>query len=189
MRTSEALLDPESPPRLNGGLHRNFSFCEMKPAFLQLKPVHPLRIGVLFLGVVALLVLGGAWLSWHFEMSRLRSPESVIEETGLRLPEHARIAATRAHLFSLADGDNYEWLLQSDSSLLPWATTNMRAETGGWEQIQQMTELGFTEEIPPNARFGGVWRATQRTSRGREETSYLYLADDGRVAILGTFRP
>ncbi|MCX6854951.1 MAG: hypothetical protein NTV80_08615 [Verrucomicrobia bacterium] len=161
----------------------------MKPAFLQLKPVHPLRIGVLVLGVVALLAVGGAWLSWHFEVSRLRSPQSVIEETGLRLPEHARITATRAHLFSLADRDNYEWLIQSDSSLLPWATTNMRAETGGWEQIRQMAELGFSEEIPPNAKFGGVWRATLRTSRGREETSYLYLADDGRVAILGTFRP
>jgi hypothetical protein len=149
----------------------------------------PVRIGVLIFGVAVLLVVGGAWLSWRLELRRLRSPESVVKETGLRLPERARITATRAHIFSLADGDNYEWLIQSDTSLLPWARTNMRVETGGWEHIRQMSELGFPEEMPRDARFGGVWRANQRDSRGREETSYLYLAEDGRVGILSTFRP
>ena len=149
----------------------------------------PLRIGVLVLGVIALVVVGGAGLSWRLEVRRLRSPQSVVEETGLRLPGHARITATRAHLFSLADGDNYEWLIQSDTSLLPWATTNLRPETGGWEQIRQLSELGFPEEMPRDAKFASVWRACQRTRRGREETSYLYLADDGRVGILSTFRP
>jgi len=148
-----------------------------------------LRIGVLVLGVVAFLVVGGAWLSWRLEVRRLRSPQSVVDETGLRLPVRARITATRAHLFSLADGDNYEWLIQSDTSLLPWATANMRFETGGWEHIRQLAELGFPEEMPRDAKFGGVWRSYHRTSRGREETSYLYLADDGRVGILSTFRP
>jgi hypothetical protein len=52
-----------------------------------------------------------------------------------------------------------------------------------------MSELGFPEEMPRDAKFAGVWRANDRRSRGREETSYLYLADDGRVAILATFRP
>jgi hypothetical protein len=113
----------------------------------------------------------------------------VVEETGLQLPGHARITATRVHLFSPTDGDNYEWLIQSDTSLLPWATANMQPETGGWEHIRQMSELGFPEEMPRDAKFAGVWRAYGRSSRGREETSYLYLADDGRVAILGTFRP
>src|SRR3954468_4072965 len=100
----------------------------------------PLRIGVLVLGVLLLLVIGGPWLSWRLKLRMLRSPESVVEETGLRLPEHARITATRADLFSLVDGKNYEWLIQSDASLLPWATTNMRVETGGWEHIRQMSE-------------------------------------------------
>jgi hypothetical protein len=53
----------------------------------------------------------------------------------------------------------------------------------------QMSELGFPEEMPREAKFAGVWRAYQRTSRGREESSYLYLTDDGRVGILSTFRP
>ena len=149
----------------------------------------PLRIGILASGVFLFLVVGGAWLSWRLDLRRLRSPQSVIDETGLHLPESARITATRAHLFSLADGDNYEWLIQSDTSLLPWATTNMRVETGGWEHARQLSELGFLEEMPRDAKFGGVWRAYQCTSRGRQETSYLYLAEDGRVGILETFRP
>ena len=145
--------------------------------------------GILALLVLALAVAAAGWFSWRSELKRLKVPESITEETGLRLPSDSRITATRAHLFSLVDGDNYEWLIQSDTSLLPWAAANMRVETGGWEHIRQMSELGFPEEMPHNAKFGGVWRASQRTSRGREETSYLYLADDGRVAILGTFRP
>ena len=149
----------------------------------------PLRIGLFVLGVIVLLVVGGGWLSWRLDLRRLRSPQSVVDETGLQLPEHARITATRAHLFSLADGDNYEWLIQSDSSLLPWASTNMRVETGGWEQVRQLSEFGFAEEMPRDTKFGGVWRAHRRTSRGREDESYLYLAADGRVGILATFRP
>ena len=132
---------------------------------------------------------GAAWLSWRVEVGRLRSPGSVIDEAGLILPQHARITATRARLFSLADGTNYEWLIQSDTSLLDWVSKNMRVETGGWEHIRHMAELGFSEEMPRDAKFGTVWRAYQRTSRGREETSYLYLAEDGRVGILSTFRP
>ena len=97
----------------------------------------PLRLGVLVLGLIALLVVAGAWLSLRLDLRRLRSPQSVIDETGLRFPESARITATRAHLFSRADGDNYEWLIQSDTSLVPWATTNMRVETGGWEHVRQ----------------------------------------------------
>lgn len=149
----------------------------------------PLHISILVFGVFVFLVVGGAWVSWRLELRRLHSPQSVVEETGLRLPEQARITATRTHLFSLADGDNYEWLIQSDTSLLSWATANMRVETGGWEHIRQMAELGFPEEMPIDAKFGGVWRAHRRTSQGREEESYLYLADDGRVGILATFRP
>jgi hypothetical protein len=139
--------------------------------------------------LVGLAVTAAGWFSWRSELKRLKTPESIIEETGLRLPSDSRITAARAHRFSLVDGHNCEWLIQADTSLLPWATANMRIETGGWEHIRQLSELGFPEEMPLNAKFGGVWRADLRTSRGREETSYLYLADDGRVAILATFRP
>jgi len=141
------------------------------------------------IGGVVFLLFAGAWLFWRFELRRLRSPESVVHETGLRLPDHARITATRAHLFSLVDANNFDWLVLSDISLLPWATANMQAETGGWAHIRQLSELGFPEEMPRDSQFGGVWRESRRSRGGREETAYLYLAADGRVGILSTFRP
>ena len=147
------------------------------------------RNSILVLGLLASLILSAAWVSWRLESRRWRSPQSVVEETGLRFPEHARITATQATLFSLSDGENYSWLIQSDNSLLPWAEAHMRPEMGGWEHIRQMSELGFPKEMPPNAKFSGVWRADQLTNQGREETSYLHLAEGGKVGILSTFRP
>lgn len=147
------------------------------------------RNSILVLGILASLIFSAAWVSWRLEVRRLRSPQSVVEETGLRLPEHARITATRATLFSLADGANCQWLIQSETSLLPWAKAHMRPEMGGWEHIQQMSELGFPTEMPVNAKFSGIWRADQLTNQGEEETSYLHLAEDGKVGILSTFRP
>ena len=63
----------------------------------------PFRIGVLVLGVIALLVVGGAWLSWRLEVRRLRSPLSVVEETGLRLAKSYALAASEnlTHLVRL----------------------------------------------------------------------------------------
>lgn len=145
-------------------------------------------IGVSILGAF-LLTIVGVWLSWHLELRRLYSPQSVLEETGLVLPEKARITATQAQLFSLSDGDNREWLIQSDTTLLPWAESAMRRETGGWENVRELGELGLSEKIPNDVMFGAVWRADLTTSRGRIETSYLYLSRDGKVAILSTFRP
>ena len=143
-------------------------------------------------GVVAvgfLLVFVSTWLTWRIELRRLYSPQSIIEETGLLLPKNARVTATQARLFSLADSTNYKWLIQSNTTLLPWATSTMRVENGGREHIQEMAELEFSDEIPSNAKFGGVWRAVQTSSRGQQETSYLFLSNDGRVAILETLRP
>lgn len=136
-----------------------------------------------------LLIAGYGWLSWRSELQRLRSTKSVLEETGLRLPEHARITATRAHLFSLADGDNYEWLIECESNLLQWAAVEMKPEPDGWERARYLAEFGFSDEMPSGVKFGGVWRTHRRTERGHDEESYLYLADDGKVGILVTFRP
>lgn len=136
-----------------------------------------------------LLVVGGVWLSWCLELRRLYSPQSVVEETGLNLPEHARVVATGAQLFSLSDGNSCEWLIKSHSTLNPWAESTMQRETDGWEHIRELGELGFSDEIPGNVMFGEVWRADLTTKRGRVETSYLYLSRDGKVAILSTFRP
>ena len=148
-----------------------------------------LAFGSLVFVTIAAPVLAAAWLSWRSELRRLRLPGSITKETGLRLPSQAHITATRAHIFSLADGNNYEWLIEADSSLSSWANTNMSVERGGWEHIRLMSELGFSEEMPKEARFGSVWQARRRTTDGREETTYLYLSEDGRVGILTTFRP
>ena len=147
------------------------------------------RPGILVVAGVILLGAAGAWMSWRLELRRLRSPQSILFETGLQLPAHAQITATQAHLFSLVDGENFAWHTQSDTSLLPWAMTNLQPETGGWKHIQDLAELGFPDEMPRGAKFAGVWRASRHTNRGRQETSYLHLAEDGRVGILSTFRP
>jgi len=141
------------------------------------------------LSLVALAIVGGGWITWRSEVRRLKAPESVADETGLSLPSTARITATKAHLFSLADGNNYEWLLQSDSSLEPWAARNMSAEGSGWEHVRQMSEFGFEDEIARDVKFGRAWRGFRRSSKGRDETSYLFLSRDGRLGVLHTFRP
>ena len=141
------------------------------------------------LGVVAIAGVS-MWLVWRSEIERLMTADSIENETGLSLPSGARIAAAHADIFSLADGANYEWLIESEESLLPWASESMVAERGGWEHINRLSELGdFRDDIPPEVRFGGVWRGVAAHRNGREETSYLYLAQDGRVGILATFRP
>jgi hypothetical protein len=131
-----------------------------------------------------------AWLVWRYEIQRLMAADSIENEIGLSLPSGTRIAAVQADIFSLADGDNYDWLIESEASLLPWASENMSPERGGWEHIDKLSELGeFRGKIPPGARFGGVWRGVVAGRDGQEETSYFYLAQDGRMGILSTFRP
>src|SRR5262245_34978247 len=102
--------------------------------------------------------------------------DSVQVETGLSLPLGARITAARAHIFSLADGDNYDWLIESETSLVPWAAEHMSPEPDGWEHVRNLSELGeFSDGIPSETKLGSVWRGAV-TVAGREETSYLYLA-------------
>jgi len=139
---------------------------------------------------VVVIASASAWLAWRSEIQRLMAAETIEDEIGLSLPSGTRIAAAQADIFSLADGDNYDWLIESEASLLPWASENMSPERGGWEHIDKLSELGeFRGKIPPEARFGGVWRGVAPGRDGREKTSYLYLAQDGRMGILSTFRP
>ncbi len=156
---------------------------------LAIRPPDNMKRLLCIVGIVVSLAVGSAWLVWYRDVCRLYSPQSIVEETGLRLPEGVRITATRSQIFSLADGDNYKWLIESDSSLLPWVTANMSVESGGWEHVRLMSELGFPEEMPGDAKFGGVWCGLHYSPRGRNETSYLDLAEDGKVGILSTFRP
>src|SRR5262245_1540009 len=102
--------------------------------------------------------------------------DSVKDETGLSLPSGTRISAAQAQIFSLDDGNNYQWLIESEVSLLPWANETMAPERGGWEHIHKLAELGdFRGKVSPAAEFGGVWRSVATSRDGREETAYLYL--------------
>src|SRR5687768_11713279 len=134
---------------------------------------------------LAIVVIGGAslWLVSRANHEQLLSSQRVRDEIGLVLPVGARITAADSDTWSLVDGDNYEWLIESDTSILPWAKQNMRPETGGWEHIRNLSQLGpFEEKIPSNQKFGGVWRGVGSNRDGGEETSYLYISGDGKVA-------
>jgi hypothetical protein len=140
---------------------------------------------LLALSAVALAVWEAFMLS-----GKVRTHAFVYNETGLRLPVEVRIVSTRSHLFSLVDGVNYEWLIQSDQPLATWAASHMSLESGGWEDVRSLAEFGgFKDEIAQTAALGAVWRSLQKSGGGDMETSYLYLSQDGRVGVLQTFRP
>ncbi len=48
---------------------------------------------------------------------RINNPEGIYQEVGYRIPENAQIIKIEAHLFSLVDGSNFNWLIASESSL------------------------------------------------------------------------
>lgn len=139
---------------------------------------------------LVLVVASTCALLWWRELHRLASPDSVKQETGLDLPPGAHIVTTRARVFSLTSHRHFSWLLGSDASLMPWAKSNMSLEPG-WENVRFLNEVGDfqDEELARSARFAGAWRRITLDKDQRQQTSYLYLSDDGSVAILETFRP
>jgi hypothetical protein len=136
------------------------------------------------------IAIASLWFISRWKDEQLMSAERIQDEIGLRLPPSVRILAAHSDTWSLVDGDNYDWLIESNISLVPWASQIMRPETGGWDHIRSLSELGpFEGKIPPDTKFGGVWRGAVSTPDGREETSYLFASEDGKLAILSTFRP
>ncbi|MGV3774428.1 MAG: hypothetical protein ACO1QB_16120 [Verrucomicrobiales bacterium] len=61
----------------------------------------------------------------------LRTHGAVFDEVGLQLPDHVRVVKASETLFSLVDGRNVVWLLESTNSLLPWVEANMKPEEWG----------------------------------------------------------
>ena len=92
------------------------------------------------------------------ESSRIRS------ELGYDFPPQSRIIKTSASIFSLADGDNYTWTIESDVSLLPW--------------VESLAHL----------EYGKSWKAVASIDN-REETSYITLSEDFKSCKVMTFRP
>lgn len=113
----------------------------------------------------------------------------VTAETGLTLPEGTKIVATSAHTFSLADGDNYEWLVESEIPLTQWIqSTSMQREDGdgvSWANAKSFGEIAdIARSEDRGLELDSVWRSVRDG-----ETAYLYVASGRRVALLATFRP
>jgi hypothetical protein len=141
-----------------------------------------------FVIAVLVLILGIAlFLVW--ERVRLASHSRVTEETGLELPEGTRVVATAANTFSLADGDNYEWLIESDKPLTAWIeSTEMRREDGdgaSWASVKNFGEVvDIARSKDREMALDSVWKYANG-----DKTTYLYVASGRRIALLTTFNP
>lgn len=141
--------------------------------------------------VIATLIVIGAIAVFQvfFERVNLAKHSRVTIETGLTLPEGTRIVATAAHTFSLVDGDNYEWLIESDTPFTQWIQlSSMHREDGDGISWASVTNFGEIAEIARDKdrelALHSVWR-----SDNSGETAYLYVASGQCVALLETFRP
>ena len=140
--------------------------------------------------IFALAVLTGAWLAARSWIDGLTAVEQIEGETGFSLPSDARIIAAHARVLSVTNSEGYDWLVESDTSLLPWAEANLSAELDGWENVGYLSELGiFSVPIVSSAKLGGAWRGVRRLGGAREVVLYLYLAENGKIGILSTLPP
>lgn len=141
------------------------------------------------LGLALILLATDHLLNQH----DLQRPQRVRKETGLTIPSDARILKTKAHVWSLADRDNYEWLIESPSSWEEWLKTNMTREDSdgiSWKQVKQFSEVSpMADESIGKQPLDSVWKSRKRISNGHVETSYFYLAGGKTVGLLETFRP
>jgi hypothetical protein len=139
--------------------------------------------------IAALVVIVGIALFGVLRRVSLASHSRVTKETGLELPEGTRIVETAAHAFSLADGDNYEWLIESDKPLTHWIqSSDMRREDGdgvSWASVKNFEEVAdIARDKDRGIGLDSVWKYEKGG-----KTSYLYVADERRVALLTTFNP
>jgi hypothetical protein len=110
-------------------------------------------------------------------------------ETGLILPQATRIVAISTNRFSLADGDNYEWLIQSDEPLTQWLESSdmTREDLDGisWANVSNFGEVAsISRDEDRQLALDSVWKSVVG-----KKTAYLYLASGRRVALVTTFRP
>jgi hypothetical protein len=122
------------------------------------------RITKIALGIAAPMVASPFILTKVVE-HLLMDRERFAKEVGYPLPDRSRIIETQAEIWSLADGDNYTWEIESTEPLLPW--------------IQEVGTLEYDQ----------TYRASVTLSDGRQETSYISLGPSGKQARVETFRP
>ena len=146
--------------------------------------------------LVPILLISCYVFSLLFDKITLSNLSRIERETGLSLPQGVRIVEIKMDRFSIADGCNYEWLIESDNDLTEWIEKNMRLEggpklpSGGWTEIRSFGEVASLAENE-TARFplSGVWRSARKSHKGNIETAYLTVAEGNKVAQLRTFRP
>ncbi len=141
------------------------------------------------IAITAIAVIGAITALQVIDRIDLTRHSRVTAETGLTLPEGTKIVATAAHAFSLADGDNYEWLVESASPLTPWIQScTMHREDGdgvSWVSVKSFGEIAdIARSEDRELALDSVWKSVKNN-----ETAYLYVASGRRVALLATFRP
>jgi hypothetical protein len=128
-----------------------------------------------------------SWINY-----RLGSVAAISEKTGVNLPVESVVLKIKYELFSFADGKNYEWLISSSTSLLPWIKNIGQREgpgVGGWSHIKTFQEISdFKDPRFNQLGLHSVWRIVNSLP-DRKETYYLYIASDETTGILATFRP
>lgn len=140
--------------------------------------------------VVAVLVLiSGIALFKVWERASLAIHSRVTEETGLELPEGIRVVATAANTFSIADGDNYQWLIESEKPLTEWIeSTEMQREDGdgvSWVTVKNFGDVAnIARDKDRKMALDSVWKYANG-----DKTAYLYVASGRRIALLTTFNP
>ncbi|MBL9151697.1 MAG: hypothetical protein JNK37_04415 [Verrucomicrobiales bacterium] len=154
-----------------------------------MKPTPKMRLIIAGLVVAFAGLLFGATIPHVLVRIDLATHSRVAAETGLTLPEGTRIVATAARTFSLADGDNYEWLIESDTPLTKWiASSSMHREDSdgiSWANVRYFGEIAeIARAEDRDLALDSVWRSVHGG-----ETTYLYVAAGRNVALLATFRP
>lgn len=122
------------------------------------------RISGIVAGMAALLTVSPFVMTKVEEQSLMRH-ERFAKEVGYVLPDSSRITNTKAMIWSLADGDNDSWIIESPVSLLPW--------------IQSIGTLEYAR----------TYRVIATLLDGRTEASYISLGPSDCQAKVETFRP
>lgn len=149
-------------------------------------------IRLLFAGGIVLGLVFSMFLYSRFEVWAIKNQTRFQREVGYTLPEHVNIPYTEANIFSLADGPNYLWLITSESSLIPWVEQlGWRIGLGqaGWSHVRSFYEVAPYEKNFEQLTLDSVWRVFAHSPKGRDETSYIFIAGNHRVALIKTFRP
>ena len=100
-----------------------------------MKKLVAIIIGLVLLSFIA---------AYLFERHDLLSSQRIHKETGLTIPSGTRILGAKADIWSLADGPNYEWLLESPVSWIEWLNAHMKREDSdgvSWRDIKRFSDV------------------------------------------------